>query len=373
MVEIRSHRSGFWGSAPSAICVARVVIVDDSLLIRTQLRTIFSDGQFEVIGEAEDGLEAPGRVRKLRPDLVTLDLVMPGRDGLTTLEHLLMVDPGLAVIVCSASLDERRVIAALRLGAKGFITKPFDRDTVLDTAREALRGSIENDREPPATARVSARDLHRVCRVLAGELRDVLENAVDSGRVTLDQLLALDYQELTGSSIKRLQRQFDVSRVPAHGFDPPKFLTEYGSLVDRQMTERMDAVLAAEPYLGFAVPLDLNVYVPAHNSVFSCDCTGDPERDLILNRTKRFFLDSAALTRAARMELGVELPQRKLSRSEIERAGARVNEPVGEADTFLLQPYKRDTGALLNTLSVPLHVKGKRFGAVTLGWGPERP
>ena len=353
--------------------MARVVIVDDSLLIRTQLRKIFSDGQFEVIGEAGDGLEAPVRVRKLRPDLVILDLVMPGRDGLTTLEHLLMVDPGLAVIVCSASLDERKVIAALRLGAKGFITKPFDRDTVLDTARDALSGSIENIPAPPATAHVSARDLHRVCRVLAGELRDVLENAVDSGRVTIDQILALDYQELTGSSIKRLQRQFDVSHVPAHGFDPPKFLTEYGSVVDGQMTERMDAVLAAEPYLGFAVPLDLNVYAPAHNSVFSRDCTGDPERDLILNRTKRFFLDSAALTRAARMELGVELPQRRLSRSEIERAGARVNEQAGDADTFLLQPYKRDTGALLSTLSVPLHVKGKRFGAVTLGWDPKRP
>ena len=107
--------------------------------------------------------------------------------------------------------------------------------------------------------------------------------------------------------------------------------------------------------------------------MFSRDCTGDPERDLILNRTKRFFLDSAVLTRAARMELGVELPQRRLSRSEIERAGARVNELASDSDSFLVQTYKRDTGAVLSTLSVPLHVKGKRFGAVTLGWDPERP
>ena len=350
----------------------RVLIVDDSLLIRTLLREIFSDAQHEVVGEARDGLEAPARVRELHPDLVILDLVMPGRDGLATLEHLLMIDPGLAVIVCSASLNQRKVIAALRLGAKGFITKPFDRNAVRDMARDVLSGSHDNvPSSPRSTVHVSTPDLHRICRALAGELRDILEDAVDSRRVTLDQVLALDYQEVKGSSINRLQRLFDVSRVPGQGFDPAKFLTAYGSLVDSQMTERMDAVLAAEPHLMFALPFDLNVYAPAHNSVFSRNCTGDPERDLTLNRTKRFFLDSAALTRAARMEIGVELPPRKLSRSEIERAGAHLEEPADDTDKLLLQKYTRDTGAVLSTLSVPLHVKGRRFGVVTLGWDPE--
>ena len=123
--------------------------------------------------------------------------------------------------------------------------------------------------------------------------------------------------------MSKLGRLFDVSRVPPSGFEPPKFVTAYDSLVDVQMMERMDAVLAAEPRLTFALPFDLNAYVPAHNSVFSRDCTGDPEQDLAGNRTKRFFLDSAALTRAARMELGVELPERRLSRAEIARSGAR--------------------------------------------------
>ena len=138
------------------------------------------------------------------------------------------------------------------------------------------------------------------------------------------------------------------------------------------MMERMDAVLAAEPRLTFALPFDLNAYAPAHNSAFSRDCSGDPERDLAMNRTKRFFLDSAALTRAARMEIGVELPPRKLSRSEIQRAGARLQEPADRASTFLLQTYARDTGAVLSTLSVPLFVKRQRFGVVTLGRDPER-
>ncbi len=118
--------------------MARVVIVDDNLLCRTLLRRILSDAGHEVVGEAQDGLEAPARVHELRPELVTLDLVMPGRSGLTTLEHLLMVDSSLTVVVCSASLNEHNVIAALRLGAKGFIVKPFNPEAVLDAVHDAL-------------------------------------------------------------------------------------------------------------------------------------------------------------------------------------------------------------------------------------------
>ena len=85
-----------------------------------------------VIGEAQDGLLAPDLVRELDPDLVTLDLIMPGRDGLATLQHLLQIDPCVTVVVCSASLDQTRVIDALRHGANAFIAKPFDQQTVLD-------------------------------------------------------------------------------------------------------------------------------------------------------------------------------------------------------------------------------------------------
>jgi methyl-accepting chemotaxis protein len=214
--------------------------------------------------------------------------------------------------------------------------------------------------------------LHGMCRELSGEIREILEGAIDSGRVSLAQVLALDYQEATGKLIQRFQRLFDVTRVSELGFDPPKFHTAYDAIVDVEMMERMDAVLAAEPRLTFALPFDLNAFAPAHNSIFSRDCTGDPAQDLVGNRTKRFFLDSPALTRASRMELGVELPVRVLSRPEIERTRAKLTEPSGGSQVFLLQTYARDTGAVLTTLSVPLYVKGKRFGVVTLGWDPEQ-
>jgi two-component system chemotaxis response regulator CheY len=121
--------------------MARVLIIDDNLLIRTLLREILTDGAHDVVGEASNGMEAPTLLRELRPDLVFLDLVMPGRDGLTTLNLLRAIDPVVAVIVCSASLDQRRVIGALRLGAKGFVTKPFNHKSVLNAVGGALRGA----------------------------------------------------------------------------------------------------------------------------------------------------------------------------------------------------------------------------------------
>jgi two-component system, chemotaxis family, chemotaxis protein CheY len=131
--------------------VARILIVDDNLLCRVMLRQILSDGGHEVIGEAGDGVQAPACVHELGPELVTLDLVMPGRGGLATLEHLLMIDPSLAVVVCSASLDQRHVIAALRLGASGFIVKPFNNETVLDAVHDALAHSDRRERSDSIT------------------------------------------------------------------------------------------------------------------------------------------------------------------------------------------------------------------------------
>jgi methyl-accepting chemotaxis protein len=214
--------------------------------------------------------------------------------------------------------------------------------------------------------------LHARCHVLAGELRQILEDAIESHQVSLAQVVALDYEELRGPQIRSLQTLFDTSQVPDGGFSPPKYATAYDRIVDVAMMERMDAVLAEEPGVTFALPFDLNVYAPAHNTPFTRDWTGDPERDLIGNRTKRFFLDSAALTRAARMDLGVALPARRVSRRELEQAGAQLRETPDAARSVLLETCARGTGAVLSTLSVPLFACGERFGVVTIGWDPEQ-
>ncbi len=214
--------------------------------------------------------------------------------------------------------------------------------------------------------------LRRRCQCLADDLRSILENAIDHHKVTLEQIIGLQYTEAKGPLIQRFSRLFDVSRVGPDGFEPPKYHTPYDAIVDLEMMESMDATLAAEPGLTFAIPFDLNAYAPAHNGVFTNDISGNREQDLVGNRAKRFFLDSEALTRGTRMELGVQLPDRIMTRDELRAAGARLTEPPPGQRPFLLQTYARDTGTVLSILSVPLYVKGQRYGSATLGWDPDK-
>jgi methyl-accepting chemotaxis protein len=214
--------------------------------------------------------------------------------------------------------------------------------------------------------------LYDSCRELAQELREVFEDAVASGEVTLEQVLAQRYEEAKGASIQRFARRFDVSRVPPEGFDPPKYHTAYDEAVDRQLTERLDVVLAAQPALTVAGLADLNCYAPANNTIYTQDWTGDYETDLAQNRTKRFLLESGSIVRSSRMGLGVEFPVKPISRREMQAAGARLDEPPLGEEGFLLQTYSRDTGDVMTTLSVPLYVCSQRYGTVTIGWNPEK-
>lgn len=212
--------------------------------------------------------------------------------------------------------------------------------------------------------------MHECCRALADELRAVFEGVIADGAVTLDEVLAFEYEEARGPLIQRFARLFDVSRVPPEGFDPPKYHTAYDALVDRQITARLDAVLAREPALADSGVGDVNGYAPAHRSTATRDWAGDRATDLVNNRTKRIFLDSDSIWRASRMGLGVALPRRPLTRGELLLAGANLDEPPIDQQGFLLQTYVRDTGTLQTTLSLPLYVDSQRYGIVTLGWDP---
>jgi methyl-accepting chemotaxis protein len=279
----------------------------------------------------------------------------------------------IAALAEEQSADIHAIDAGLQAITAGSAAIEQEAESV---ARAQLELSASTERASVTIARFDTGGLlsrlRGRCELLADELRAVLEAAIDERRVSLSRVLELRYEEATGAAIQRFGRLFDVTRADPAGFSPPKYHTAYDALVDRAMMERMDAVVAAEPGLTFALPFDLNVYAPAHNSAFSKAITGDPQKDLAQNRTKRFFLDSPALTRASRMELGVELPAEVLTRQQIASAGARLTEPEHGERPFLLTTYARDTGAVLTTLSVPLYVKGQRYGCVCLGWDPER-
>jgi len=117
----------------------RILIADDALFMRNMLREIFVKAGFQVVGEAANGVEAVERYHELRPDLVTMDIVMPLKSGIEALQQITREDPDARVVMCSALGQEALVIEAVQAGAKDFIVKPFKEERVLDVVRRVTR------------------------------------------------------------------------------------------------------------------------------------------------------------------------------------------------------------------------------------------
>lgn len=118
--------------------MARVLVVDDAAFMRKVLTDALTAAGHEVVGEAGDGNEAVERFRELKPDLATLDITMPEKDGLTALKEILSLDPGARVVMCSALGQESKVLEAIKSGAKDFVVKPFQAERVLQAVQSAL-------------------------------------------------------------------------------------------------------------------------------------------------------------------------------------------------------------------------------------------
>ena len=118
--------------------MARVLVVDDAAFMRKMVRDALAKGGHEVVGQAGNGVEALAQFRELRPDLVTLDITMPEKDGLEMLKDVMELDPAAKVIMCSALGQESKVLESIKLGAKDFVVKPFQPDRVIDAVAKAL-------------------------------------------------------------------------------------------------------------------------------------------------------------------------------------------------------------------------------------------
>ncbi len=117
---------------------ARVLIADDASFMRQMIREIIEPYGYEVVGEATNGIEAEKQFLELRPDLVTMDIVMPKRSGIDAVKSILVEDPHAKVVMCSALGQETLVTEALEAGASDFIVKPFKPDAVLATLKKIL-------------------------------------------------------------------------------------------------------------------------------------------------------------------------------------------------------------------------------------------
>lgn len=150
----------------------------------------------------------------------------------------------------------------------------------------------------------------------ARQYGEVLESAIDDGTLTVSDAFDRNYTEIKG---------YDWGKHP-------KYHTRYDAVVDRAVTVFQDRFLDHEDFI-FAIGVDENGYLPTHNSRFQHPMTGDPEKDLAGNRTKRIFDDPVGIAAAKNLE------------------------------PSLVQVYRRDTGETMWDVSSPVFVKGKHWGA----------
>ena len=141
---------------------------------------------------------------------------------------------------------------------------------------------------------------------------------------------------------KRGVNVFDREYRPVPHSNPPKFTTSYAEVFGRELQPIFDQ---ARKELGaiYAVALDLNGYLAIHHSGVSDPLTGDPKVDVLKSRHQRIYFN-------------VETEKRRSRNTE----------------SFLFQTYMRDTGEILNDLSMPIHIEGRHWGAMVTGFNPER-
>lgn len=115
-----------------------VLICDDAIFMRTMLADILTQAGYEVIGEAETGVQAVEKYAQLRPDLVTMDIVMPDMGGIDAVREIVKNDPAAKILMCSAMGQQALVVEAIQAGAKDFVVKPFQPSRVLEAVQRVL-------------------------------------------------------------------------------------------------------------------------------------------------------------------------------------------------------------------------------------------
>ncbi len=119
----------------------RIIVVDDQHVVREGMVAILSlQPDMEVVGEAEDGIQAVQIARKTKPDVILLDMVMPHQDGLTTIPKLKEISPNSRILVLSSFAESNRVYQAIKTGALGYLLKDTPRVELLQAVRDVARG-----------------------------------------------------------------------------------------------------------------------------------------------------------------------------------------------------------------------------------------
>jgi two-component system chemotaxis response regulator CheY len=115
-----------------------VLVCDDAVFMRTMVSDILSQAGFTVVGEAENGKQAVEKYQQLKPDLVTMDIIMPEMGGIEAVKQITLLDPSARILMCSAMGQQALVQEALQAGARDFVVKPFQPSRVLEAVQRVL-------------------------------------------------------------------------------------------------------------------------------------------------------------------------------------------------------------------------------------------
>lgn len=165
--------------------------------------------------------------------------------------------------------------------------------------------------------------IYQDARATADAIAETFSRAVKAGEISLDDLFSDRYEPIPNTR-------------------PQKYASRFDKLADRLLPPLQEPFLQRHPEAIYAIATDQRGYVPTHNNAFCKPLTGDPDKDLAGNRTKRIFNDSTGI-----------------------RCGSHT-EPV------LIQTYKRDTGEVMHDLSVPIFIEGRHWGGFRVGYPPEQ-
>lgn len=153
----------------------RVILVDDHSVVRKGVRALLEkETDLDVVGEASNGLDAIELVSKMRPDLVVLDLMMPGMHGLEVARRIIQEHSGTRVIVLSMHSDEGYVLAALRNGVSGYVLKDTTEDQIVEAIRKVSQG--ERYLSPPISERAIEAYIQKARQGQVGDPYETLTN-----------------------------------------------------------------------------------------------------------------------------------------------------------------------------------------------------
>lgn len=120
----------------------KLLICDDAEFMRNLLKDVVENSDFEVVGEAVNGEDVIEKYKILKPHIVTMDIVMPVKNGIEAVREIVSFDPNAKIVMCSALGQEVLVMDAIEAGAKDFIVKPFDAKNVVHVLKKVLESEI---------------------------------------------------------------------------------------------------------------------------------------------------------------------------------------------------------------------------------------